>query len=192
MSAVLALTAGPILLPRPALADDPKPGQAAGAKPVRLTVAMLTGGTDGDLKVLRETLAKIPDVKFKADDLKYADFGRDGGLFTGFLVIELADLAKTDVGAVAKAVAAADTPKKEKVPSGLFAILRYKPDSVKTDDLRKTLARVKGVRADKSWAGDSNLWVAVDGSGQAKLAEITAALHAAGVKFRDPVTDAGE
>jgi hypothetical protein len=45
-------------------------------------------------------------------------------------------------------------------------------------------------QADKSWAGDANHWVVVDGSGRAKLGEIPAALHAAGITFRDPITDA--
>ena len=58
---------------------------------------------------------------------------------------------------------------------------------MKTDELRKALAGVKGVQPAKSWAGDSNLWVALDGSGAAKLADITKALHDAGVKFRDPI-----
>ena len=97
---VFVLTAGPGPLARPAGADDPKP-----ATPARPTVAILAGGADGDLKVLREDLGKVPGVKFKADDVKYADFGRDGGLFTGFFPIELTNLATTDIGAVAKAVA---------------------------------------------------------------------------------------
>ena len=188
--AVLLALTGSLLFTQPARADDPKPAKAADAKPAKPTVAVLVGGADSDLKVLRETLEKVPGIKFKADEIKFADFGRDGGTFTSFFAIEIADLAKTDIGAIAKAVASANTSKKEKCPPALFVILRYKPDSVKTDELRKTLAKVKGAAAEKSWAGDANLWVGVDGSGQAKLAEITKALHDAGVKFRDPVTDA--
>ena len=139
--------------------------------------------------VLRETLAKVPGVKFKADDVKFADFGRDGGKFTQFLTIEMTDLTKTDIGAIAKAVAAANTSKKDRTTPGVFVILRYKPDSVNNEQLRAALAKVKGVQSDKSWAGDANLWISLDGSGQAKLGEITRALHAAGVKFRDPILD---
>ena len=179
--AALALAAGLGLSTPMARADDPKPA--------RPTIALLVGGADGDLKVLRDTLGTVPGLTFKADDLKFADFGRDGGLFTGFLPVEIADLGKADVGAIGKAVAAADTSKKDKCPPALFVILRYRPDSVKTDELRITLARVSGVRAEKSWAGDANLWVGVDDSGKARLAEITRALHGAGIKFRDPITD---
>lgn len=177
LPAIVAIV-GSLLLAPPVRAAEPKP-----AKP---TVAVLVGGADGDLKVLRDTLEKVPGVKFKANELQFADFGRDGGLFTNFFAIDIADLAKTDIGAIARAVAGANTSKKEKCPPSLFVILKYKPDSVKTDELRKMLAKVKGVHAEKSWAGDSNLWVGVDGSGQAKLGEITKALHDAGVKFRDP------
>jgi hypothetical protein len=186
IAALLASLAGPEPLTQPAFADDPKPAKGADARPARPTVAVLVGGADADLKVLRETLEKVPGIKFKADDIKFADFGRDGGLFTGFFAVDIADLVKTDIGAIAKAVAGANTSKKEKCPPALFVILKYKPDSIKTEELRKTLAKVKGVYADKSWAGDANLWVGVDGSGQAKLTEITKALHDASVKFRDP------
>ena len=177
----LALAAALGLFTPMADADDPKPA--------RPTVAVLVGGADGDLKVLRDTLEKVPGLTFKADDLKFADFGRDGGLFTGFLPVEIADLGKADVGALAKTVAAAETSKKDKCPPALFVILRYRPDSVKTEQLRTILAKVPGVRAEKSWAGDANLWVGVDDSGRARLAEITRALHGAGIKFRDPITD---
>jgi hypothetical protein len=163
--------------------------KGTGAKPAKPTLALFAGGADGDVPILREALQKNPGVQFKADDLKFGDFRRDGGVFTEFLPVEIADLSRTDIGAIGKAVASANTSKKEKCPPALFVILRYRPDSIKTEQLRAALGKVKGVRADKSWAGDANIWVGVDGSGEAKLAQITTALHAAGVKFRDPITD---
>jgi hypothetical protein len=187
--AMLLLTAGSTLLTPPVLADQPKPAGAADATPARPTIAVLTGGAREDLKVLRETLSKVPGIKFKADEIQFADFGREEGLFTGFFTIDITDLAKTDIGAIARDVAAANTSKKERTPPALYLVFRYRPDSVKNEQLRMALARVKGVQADKSWAGDSNLWVRVDGSGQGKLADITRALHAARIKFRDPITD---
>lgn len=176
--------AGARLLTAVVHADEPKP-----TKPAKPTVALFAGGSEEDLKVFRETLGKVPGVKFKSEDVKFGDFKREGGLVTGFLPIEITDLSKADIGAVARAVSAANTSRKDRCPPALFLILRYKPDSIKTEQLRTALAKVKGVRAEKSWAGDANLWVGVDGSGQAKLAEITSALHDAGVKFRDPITD---
>jgi hypothetical protein len=183
--AVFLLTAGSVLITPSVLADDPKP-----AKPARPKVAVFAGGANDDLKVLRETLEKLPNLKFKADEIQFGDFKRDGGLFTSFFTLEITNLDKTDIGAIAKAVAAANTSKKDRTPPALFVVIRYRPDSIKTEQLRTALAKVKGVHAEKSWAGDANIWVSVDDSGDGKLAEITRALHAAGVKFRDPITDA--
>jgi hypothetical protein len=184
LAALLVALASPLLFADAVRGADPKPA--------RPTIAIFAGGAADDIKLLRQTLEKLPGVKFQADDLKFSDFRRDGGNFTDFMAVEITDLGTTDIGAIAKAVASANTSSKEKCPPRLFVILRYLPDSVKTDALRKTLAPVKGVAAKESWAGDSNLWVAVDGSGAGKLADITKALHDAGVKFRDPIDIAGK
>ena len=168
----------------PAFADDPKT-----AKPAKPTIAVLVGGAKEDLGVIKETLEKQPGVKFKADDLKYADFGREGGTFTSFLPIEIADLAKTDIGAIAKSLAAANTSKKELRPAALFIILRYKPDSTNNEKFREAIGIVKGVRPDKSWVGDANIWISVDDSGKAKLADVVRVIHAAGIKIKDPIAD---
>ena len=147
----------------------------AGVRPVTPKVALLTGGAAEDLKVLREVLEKTPGVKFKAEEIQYSDFGKEGGMFTSFFPLEITDRSKTDIGAIAKAVAEANTSKKDRTPSALYVILRYRPDSVKNEQFRAVLAKVKGVRPDRSWAGDANLWVSVDGSGQGKLGDITRA-----------------
>ena len=104
-----------------ALAALIAPARAADAKPARPRVALLTGGAREDLKVLRETLEKVPGIKFKADEIKFADFGRDGGLFTGFFTLDITDLARTDIGAVARAVAAANTSKKDRTPPSTWS-----------------------------------------------------------------------
>jgi hypothetical protein len=152
----------------------------------RVKVAVFTGGVDADLKALRGALAKFPGVKFGADEIKFSDFKRDGGLFVEPFFIEFTDLAKTDAGEIARAVASAKLTRND---GGLYLFMKYRPDSIDTKQLRAALAKVKGVTADKSWAGDANIWVHVDGSGQGKLAEITRAMHGAGAKFRDPITD---
>lgn len=180
----LSLMVGHLIVVRPATADEPKP-----ARPAKPTIALLAGGADNDLKVLRAVLEKNAQIKFKADDLKYADFGREGGKFTSFLSIEVADLGKTDIGAIAKAVAAADTSKKETCPPRLFVIIRYLPGSAKNEQFREALAKVKGVQPEKSWVGDANLWIQVDDSGEGKLSEITKAIHGAGIKIKDPIID---
>jgi hypothetical protein len=179
--ALLLLTAAAFLLSQPLRADD-------AARPAKPKAAIFAGGTNEDLKMIREALGKIPGIKVKADEIQFGDFRRDGGVFTSFFTIEIADLGKTDVGAIAKAVSAANTSKKERTPPAMFVVIRYKPDSTKNEPFRAALAKVKGVQPEKSWVGDSNLWVSIDGSGQSKLAEITRALHGAEIKIVDPIT----
>jgi hypothetical protein len=189
LPALFIVTVGPTLLTESVRAAGPQPVRGASAKPAKPKIVLFAGGADADVKVLRDTLEKVPGIKFKADELKFGDFARDGGLHTEFFTIEIADLAKTDIGAIAKAVASANTSKKEKCPPALYVIIGYKPDSVKKEQLRTVLAKVKGVQADRSWPGDSNIWIRVDGSGQARLVQITTALHFAGIKIRDPIAD---
>jgi hypothetical protein len=169
-------------MPAPAAATQDK----AGPMPAKVKIAVFTGGVDADLAALRKTLATFPALKYDANELKFGDFKRDGGLFVSPTLIEFNDLAKTDVGAVAKAVAGAKLSKND---NGMYLFIRYRPESIDTKKLRAALTKVKGVSADKSWAGDANIWVHVDGSGHGKLAEITRAMHDAGAKFRDPITD---
>jgi hypothetical protein len=178
--ALLVVIAGSVQYAQSTRADD--------AKPAYPTIALHCGGAAEDLKLLRETLEKVAGIRFQGDELKYADFGRGEGLFTKFLTLEVADLAKTDIGTLAKAVSAANTSKKDKCPPELFLILRYRPDSTSNEAFRAALAKVKGVRPDESWAGDANLWVHVDGGGEARLADILQALHDARVRFTDPIT----
>jgi hypothetical protein len=178
--ALLVVIAGSARYVQSIRADD--------AKPAKPTVALHCGGAAEDLKVLRETLEKVAGIQLKADEMKYSDFGRGEGLFTKFLTIEIADLAKTDIGTLAKAVSSAKTSNKDKCPPELFLILRYRPDSTSNEPFRAALAKVKGVRPDESWAGDANLWVHVDGGGEARLADIIRALHDASVRFTDPIS----
>lgn len=181
---IILSVVGLIIATQAAVAVEPK-----AAKPAKPTIAVLVGGAKEDLGILREILEKLPGVKFMADEIKYADFGRDGGTFTSFFAIEIADLAKTEIGAIAKSLAAANTSKKDKCPPALFVILRYKPDSTNNEKFREAISKVKGVRAEKSWAGDANLWVSVDSSGDGKLTEIVKAIHAALIKIKDPIAD---
>lgn len=154
----------------------------------KLKIAVFTGGAASDLKSLREALAGLSALKFSKDEIKFSDFKRDGGLFVEPFFVELTDLAKTDVGHIAKGIVA----ELSKNDGGLYLFMKYRPDSINTKQLRAALAQVKGVQSEKSWAGDANIWVHVDSSGQGKLGEITRAMHGAGIKFRDPITDTGE
>src|SRR5262245_28136369 len=119
--ALLVVIAGSVQHEQSTRADD--------AKPAYPTIALHCGGAAEDLKLLRQTLEKVAGLRFNGDEMKYSDFGRGEGLFTKFLTLEVADLAKTDIGTLAKAVSAANTSKKDKCPPELFLILRYRPDS---------------------------------------------------------------
>jgi len=178
--ALLVVIAGSVQHEQSTRADD--------AKPANPTIALHCGGAVEDLKLLRETLDKVAGIRFNGGEIKYSDFGRGEGLFTKFLSLEVADLAKTDIGTLAKAVSEANTSKKDKCPPELFLILRYRPESTSNEQFRAALTKVKGVRPDESWAGDANLWVHVDCGGEAKLADILQALHDARVTFTDPIT----
>jgi hypothetical protein len=176
-----------MLLVQWAFASTQEPAKAP--KPVTLKLSVHCGGAKEDLDVLRDSLKKVAGVKFNAEEIKFADFGKDGGKFTSFFALEITDRAKTDLGTLAKAVAAANTSKKERNPPALFLIIRYRPDSTNNEKLRAALAKVKGIQAEKSWAGDQNLWVSLDGSSESRLAEITRALHEARIPIRDPILD---
>jgi hypothetical protein len=135
-------------------ADTPKP-----SKPARPTIALHCGGAAEDLNVLRKTLEKAPGVKFQADDLKFADFGRDGGLFTSFFTIEMADRSQTDIGAIAKAVSAAPTSKRaiprrpgqcQRRPAGKIMGRRCQPLGERR--------QLRPVQASRSHDGASRRW----------------------------------
>lgn len=166
--------------------------QADAVKSARPKIVVLTDGTEKALAKLRDTLKTIPEIKFPAM-IKFSDFFRDGGLFVEPFPIEMTNLAKTDIGALARTLApvlASEKAKgKECGPGDLFLFIKYRPDSITTKELQKALTKVKGVLPEASWAGDHNIWVRVDASGQARLAEIIRAMHDAGIQFRDPITD---
>jgi hypothetical protein len=148
-SALLVLTLAAVVV---------NPSVSAGdAKPAKAKVSLVGGGGEGDLKAFRAALGKIPGVTLKADDIQASDIRRDDMLFTKPFAIALADAAKTDIGAVAKAVAAADTPSKDRVPPALYLVIGYQAGGANNEQLRSTLDNVKGVEARNSFVGDVNL-----------------------------------
>jgi copper chaperone CopZ len=89
------------------------------------------------------------------------------------------DTKKTDVGAIAKSVAAAETPHKE-VEAPATAVILTAPGltAANAKDVAKALGSVKGVDATKSEidAKKKEITVALTDSGDAKLADIQKAL----------------
>jgi copper chaperone CopZ len=93
-------------------------------------------------------------------------------------VLEI-DLAKSDVGAVAKAVAAADTPHKgEEAPAAYLVVSAPGLTAANAKKLGDALKPVKGVNAALSLADakKKEITVRLRDEGEAKLADITKAL----------------
>lgn len=91
------------------------------------------------------------------------------------------DLKKSDIGALGKAVAAADTPHRDIEAPGAYLILEA-PGLTKANakGLEKALKSVKGVNAALSIADPTKkqLVIKIDNSGSAKLADLKKALAA--------------
>lgn len=104
------------------------------------------------------------------DDIKAAK------LAAQVVTIDL-DTSKSDVGDVAKAVAEAATPHKEKVePQAALVVPAKTVTKDDTEKVRNALRGVKGVVAAESSAQRGEAIIALDNRGGAKLAEITKAL----------------
>ncbi len=155
--------------------------QAEEAKPAKVTVTIRGAVTDKDAEALTGTLKKIEGVRFKAEEIQA---GEPRHYFTPPFVIEIADLNKTDLGVIAKAVAETKTPKRSEVPPSLNLVLYHPNQQFEETDvvaLREALADVSGVdaRGPGGTGGDrfeGRFWVRLDGSGNAKLTDIQDAL----------------
>jgi copper chaperone CopZ len=89
------------------------------------------------------------------------------------------DTKKTDVGAIAKSVAAAETPHKEmEAPAASVVLSAPGLTAANAKELAKALDSVKGVDAKKSDSDvkKKEITVALKDSGEAKLADIQKAL----------------
>src|SRR5262245_46758585 len=154
-------------------------------KQAKIVVSLISGGGDDDLKELRSVMARIPAIKCKTEAIELSGNRRDDKALTKFVPITLTDTSKTDVGAIAKAVASAATPSKDRVAPGLYLLIGFDAGGANDQQLRGCLENVKGVDAKHSFAGDVNLWVNVDASGQAKFSEITKAIKDVGIPVKD-------
>jgi hypothetical protein len=122
--------------------------------------------------VLTKALVGVPGVKVQSD-LKAAK------LEAQTVTVDL-DTSKSDVGDVAKSVAAATTPHKEKVePQAALVVTVKGVTKADTDKVRKALQDVKGVVAKESTVQKGEVHVALDNDGGAKLEEINKALKKA-------------
>jgi copper chaperone CopZ len=97
------------------------------------------------------------------------------------------DPAKTDLGELAKAAAAAQTPHAAKgTPSATLVLTAAKVTDEQAGKVADALGKIKGVDAAKSKADPktSEVRVKLDDKGGAKLADIKAALKDAGIEVK--------
>ncbi|MBY0525442.1 MAG: hypothetical protein K2R98_18695 [Gemmataceae bacterium] len=125
---------------------------------------------DACASAISDAVGKVAGVKVKTDPSKQ----------TPVVTID-ADLKKTDIGAIGKAVAGAETPHKEvEAPGAYLVVDAPKLTAANAKDLEKSLKGVKGVNATLSSADvkAKQLLIKINDSGEAKLAEVTKALAA--------------
>lgn len=158
------------------------------------TTVMIRGVvTEKDVDALRAALKKVPAIKVNTDDLSPGEKGSFGHHFSPPFVIEFTDPRKTNLGAVAKAVAAVKTSKGRALPPSLNLVLYPASGKVEEDGtipaVREALGEVNGVDA-RSPGGtvgnvtDAFVSIRLDNSGESKLADILAALKKADLDFR--------
>jgi hypothetical protein len=162
------------------------------AKSAKVTALLRGVVTEEDAEALRAALKKVEGIKVNANDIQSGEKGPFGHYFSPPFVIAIADLGKADLGTIAKVVAETKTPQRGEVPPSLNLVLFHPALQVEEADivaLREAVAEVNGVdaRAVGGVGGvlmEGRLWVRLDGSGVAKLADIQAALRGANLDLK--------
>jgi copper chaperone CopZ len=137
------------------------------AEPVKFKVSgVLCPGCAG---AVTNAVVTLPAVKIKEDPSKAKPI----------LVLDI-DTKKSDVGDVAKAIAAAETPHKDTEAPGATLIIEVKAlTDANAKKVGDALSKVKGVdaKASKGVVAEKAIYVKLSDEGGAKLAEIKKALE---------------
>jgi len=120
-----------------------------------------------------EALQGVPGVRFQG---KIAP-GRDKPVRA---IVQL-DTARSDIGDVAKVVAAAPTPHRDKAAPTTAIALQSAGDAATEQKVQEALRKVKGVDAMASKVVRGEIHVKLSDQGGAKLADIRNALRLAGL-----------
>ena len=165
--------------------DEPAWG-AAKRKPTRVSFVMRGAHCDEDVRVLRKALRKTKDIRFKAERISAGEKPR---YMTPPFIVELLDIEKTDVGALAESISKAKTPHaKEFAPTmNLVLYSRSKIDEDSVIALRNALRNVNGVEVlEPGGSGavpsEGYHWVQLEDAGGAALAEILSAAEKATIE----------
>jgi hypothetical protein len=158
------------------------------AQSLKVRVAFAGAHCEACTSQLRATLGALKGVQFDPADVRP---GQSPEFWSSRFEIALRDVAAMDIGAIAKAVAATETPHKAQVAPGLFLLLPWKATMLRADrqNLRPALADVAGVNAATAVQGDIYAWVPLDGSGRARLSEVHQTLAGAGIIDRPGAED---
>ena len=168
---------------------------AAGAdepRPMKLTVVFRGMATEEDAAAVRKTMAKLAGVKVTAEDIVPGEKGKFGHYFSPPVVLEVADLNKTDVGHIGKAVAAVKTANRKDVPPPSLNLILFTPErEVNSDSVRAVRAAVIDVSGYEAphpgglggVPDERRYWLRVDDSGFARLDDLTAALKKADLEL---------
>lgn len=160
---------------------------AQAQKAVKVRVRVRGAVSDGCVKAIREALAGVPGIKVNTDEMQP---GEKRHYFSSPVVVEIADTAKTDLGAIAKAVAAAKTPHREEIPPSLNLVLFGQAGDVTEPNvmqLRAALMEVRGVEAMApggigAIATENSFWARLNA--EAAFADIDRALKAANLRWQ--------
>jgi len=157
---------------------------AAAEKGARITVTIRGAVSEADAVVLRKTLAGIKGITVKAESIKAGKKGRFRHYFSPPFVIAIADINKTDVGAIAAKVAQAVTPSGKEIKPSLNLVLFDGDGEIVEEDvvaLRTAMFEVNGVEQMASGAigavpGEGRYWIRLEAAGGAALADVQSAL----------------
>jgi hypothetical protein len=170
---------------------------AAADTGVRITVTIRGAASEADAVVLRKTLGGIKGIMVKAESIKAGKKGRFRHYFSPPFVIAIADINKTDIGAIAAKVAGAVTPSRKEIKPSLNLVLFDGDEEIMEEDvvaLRTAMFEVNGVEQMASGAigavpGEGRYWIRLEVAGGAALADVQAALkrHRLGLKLVKPL-----
>lgn len=161
-------------------------------KPAKVTVAFRGVATEEDAVAIRKAVGKIAGVTIKVDEIVPGEKGGFKHYFSPPVVMEIADLNTTDLGAVAKVVAEVKTEERKEVPRPSLALVLFTPNldvtSERVKALREALLNVPGQEGQMSGGlggvrGERRYWVRFDASGAGKLDDVLAAVKKADIEM---------
>ena len=144
------------------------------AKKEQVTVRFGGAHCDDCVPILRQAVAKAKDFKLDPAAIKPGEARR---FFSPLVPLTLLDADKSNLGALAKIVAAAPTPHRQEHPPRLYLTLFGEVDEPAVIALRASLRDVPGTSPDApgsigGFPNEGTFWVRLDGDGQANLDDI--------------------